>query len=368
MTTFELNHKPFWQIGKIGIACRLPLPLPFPAPAVVQTYQMALAEIERPGSSNPCSRQPLIAENYELKLTQSIRRLLAEIRKQDREPEPQASCFIQEAEEELYELMQARVDPPLDSIWVYTALRFRSRQHPKGDPLDLDSLAAAKRLFHLVSACSASCGSSKSIALLAPVVYEVYKVVVQLSGKDLALKREKKVVKEVKSLVEAILGHIAVCCGTGTEDLSVEAEAHLKTITPFVDLVGVWVDSNAALDSFLPLATAEVRERLSEGECEVGYLAGVVIAEAFLLKLCLNFRFGVSVSRKDLETELRSWAVGSITGFCNFYFFGLYSTLSLDLVIFFLLSIFKFHVKFCICSTLSTYAFLLYCRFFLCSY
>lgn len=331
---------------------------------------MALAEIQRPGSSNPCSRQPLVGENYELKLAQSIRRLLAEIRKQDHEPESQASRFVQEAEEELYELMQARVDPPLDSIWVYTALRFRSRQHPKGDPLDLDSLAAAKRLFHLVSACSASCGSSKSIALLAPVVYEVYKVVVQLSGEDMALKREKKVVKGVKSFVEAILGHIAVCCGTGTgkEDLSVEAEAHLKTVTPFVDLVGVWVDSNAALDSFLPLATAEVRERLSEGEYEVGYLAGVVIAEAFLLKLRLNFTFGVSISRKDLETELRSWAVGSITGFCNFYFFGLYSTLSLNLVILFLLSIFKLHVKFCICSTLSTYAFLLNCRFFLCSY
>lgn len=282
---------------------------------------MALAVIERPGSSNPCNRHPLIGESYELKLTQSIRSLLAEIRKQDHEPEFEPSRFIQE-EKELYEIIQARVDPPLDSIWVYTALIFRSREFPKNEPLDLlDRIAAAKRLFHLVSAFSASCGSSKSIALLAPVVYEVYKVVLQLSGKDLTSKREKKVMKEVKSLMEAILGHINVCCVTG-KDLSDEAEAGLKSITPFVDLVGVWMDSNVALESFLPLVTAEVRERLSEGECEVAYLAGVVIAEAFLLKLCLNFRFGVSGPREDVEKEARSWAVGSITGFCNFYFFG----------------------------------------------
>lgn len=282
---------------------------------------MALAVIERPGSSNPSNRHPLIGENYDLKLTQSIQSLLAEIRKQDHEPEFEPSRFIQE-EKELYELMQARVDSPLDSIWVYTALIFRSREYPKNEPLDLlDGIAAAERLFHLVSALSVSCVSSKSIALLAPVVYEVYKVVLQLSGKDLTLTREKKVMKEVKSLMEAILGHINVCCGTD-KDLSAEAEAGLKSITPFVDLVGVWTDSNVALESFLPLVTAEVRERLSEGECEVDYLAGVVIAEAFLLKLCLNFRFGVSGSREDLEKGARNWAVGSITGFCNFYFFG----------------------------------------------
>lgn len=267
---------------------------------------MASALIERSGSSsNP---YPLIGENYELKLSQSIRSLLGEIREKP-------THYIQD----FYELVQARVDPPLDSIWVYAALVFRSRQSPKTEALELDRIAAAEDLFRLVSACSASCGPSKSIALLAPVVCEVYKVIVDFSGvgKDLTLKRrDKKAMKKVKSLVEVILGYINVCC---SKDLSDE-EVGQKSITRFVDLVRLWMDPNAAFESFLPLVNSEVRTTLSAGECEVGYLAGVVIAEVFLLKLCLNFRFGGS--REDLEKELRSWAVGSITGFCNFYFFG----------------------------------------------
>ncbi|KAH7519177.1 hypothetical protein FEM48_Zijuj08G0008000 [Ziziphus jujuba var. spinosa] len=267
---------------------------------------MALALIERPGSSsNP---YPLISENYELKLTQSIRSLLAEVREKGHLP----THFI----EDFYGLMQARADPPLDSIWVYAALVFRSRETPKTEPLD--EIAAAEDLFHLVSACSAPCGSSKSIALLAPVVCLVHKVVVHLcgGGKDLTLnKRDKKAMKKVKSLVEVILGYISVCCG---KDFSDE-EVGQKSITRFVDLVRLWMDSNVEFESFLPLVNSEVRTRLCAGECEVGYLAGVVIAEVFLLKLCLNFRFGGS--REDLERDLRSWAVGSITGFCNFHFF-----------------------------------------------
>ncbi|KAM1727350.1 hypothetical protein ACFX12_018004 [Malus domestica] len=66
--------------------------------------------------------------------------------------------------------MQARVDPHLESIRFYAALIFRSRNHPKDDPLD--RVSAAEDLFQLQSMCSASCGSSKSVALLAPVVRE----------------------------------------------------------------------------------------------------------------------------------------------------------------------------------------------------
>lgn len=269
---------------------------------------MALALVQPGSSPNPKNLNPLIGESYNLKLSQLIQTLLAQLGKQT----TQSSKFVQE----FYELMQTRVDPPLESIWVYAALTFRRHCHPKDELLD--RIGAAKSLFQLISACSSSCSSSKSIALLASVVYEVYNVANELFGKDLESKREKKVLKEVKSLVEVILGYINMCC---SEDLVEEGELDCSNlVTPFSDLVCIWIDSNVGLQCFLPLVSGEVLKRLSKGRCGLGYLAGVVMVEVFLLKLCLNFQIGKS--KEDLEKELRTWAVGSITGFGNFYFFG----------------------------------------------
>lgn len=211
--------------------------------------------------------------------------------------------------------MQAQLDPSLESIWVYAGLTFRSRNSPKDDLLG--QISSSKDLFQLVSACSVSCGASKSIALLAPVVFEVYRVVVELFGKDSDLKKQRKAMREAKSLVEGILGYINVCC---CEDYGEQCDSvGSNMMTPFADLVHVWIDSNDGIECFLPLVSGEVCERLSVGGCGVRHLAGVVIAEVFLLELCLRFRAGTV--REELEKELRSWAVGSITGLGNFFFF-----------------------------------------------
>uniref|UniRef100_A0A2N9G4R7 Uncharacterized protein n=1 Tax=Fagus sylvatica TaxID=28930 RepID=A0A2N9G4R7_FAGSY len=271
---------------------------------------MALALMEHTNSTTPQNQlKPLIGKDYELKLNQSMQELLAEIHKET----PNFSSFIHI----FYELIQAKLDPPLESIWVYAGLTFRSRNLQKGDILD--RITASKDLFQLVSACSGSSGSLKSIALLAPVVFEVYKVVVELFGKDLASKREKKAMREVKSLVAVILGYVNVCCCKDSSDEC--GSVGLNLITPFADLVRVWIDSNDGIDSFLPLVSGEIRERISVGGCDgVVYIAGVVIAELFLLQLCLKFHAGIA--REELEKELKIWAAGSISGFQNFYFFG----------------------------------------------
>ncbi|KAK9275559.1 hypothetical protein L1049_022826 [Liquidambar formosana] len=252
----------------------------------------------------------LTNESYELTLNQSIQNLLHEHRKGISE----FSSFLSN----FYDLMQARVDPPLEAIWVYSALSFRSSNFKKDDALNRISIA--KDLFQLSSACSASCSSSKSVALLAPVVFEVYNSVVELLGKDLSLKREKKAMRAAVSLIEVILGFISVCCG---KDSSEEDGNWVGLIASFSDLVCLWMEGNGegkeGLDSFLPLAGEEVCRGLSEGGCDVSYLAGVVIAEAFLMRLCLNIRVGLA--RREMEKELRNWAVGSITGFRNYYFF-----------------------------------------------
>ncbi|XP_038880003.1 uncharacterized protein LOC120071696 [Benincasa hispida] len=270
---------------------------------------MALALVESMDSMNPLKKNPFLGENYEFTLAQSIQNVIAEIRK--------GNSGFSQFTEGFYELIQARADPPLESIWFYSALTFRSRGlNIKGD--FLERVAAMKVLFQLVSSCSAPCGSSKTIPLLSPVVSEVYKLIVDMLGKDLASKREKKAMREVKSLVEAILGFINLS-SCKDSDKNDDESLDFNLITPFVDLISVWTHPNEGLDQFLPLVSSEVRGEFSSGVCDVRRLAGVVIAETFLMKLCLDFNTGHS--RQDLEKDLRIWTVGSITRIRNFYFF-----------------------------------------------
>lgn len=219
----------------------------------------------------------------------------------------------------LYELMQAKINPPLESIWVYAALTCRSRSSTDDDPLN--KLSVIKDLFQLVSACSASCSSSKSIALLAPVVFEVYKVALELKRRDLSSKRQKKMMREIKSLVDAILGFISLCCSkylNGQTDVIDDSDLNL--IVSVKDLVSLWVDKNESLKSFLPLVNADICREIGEGVSDVNYLAGVVIVEVFWLKLWLSFRVGLA--GVELEKELKSCIVNSITKFQNIHFFG----------------------------------------------
>lgn len=270
---------------------------------------MALALVESMDSTNPLKRNPFLGENYEFTLAQLIQNVLAEFRN--------GNSGFSHFMEGFYELIQARADPPLESIWFYSALTFRSRSfNIKGD--FLERVAAMKVLFQLVCSCSAPCGSSKTIALLSPVVSEVYKLIVDMLEKDLDSKREKKAMREVKSLVEAILGFINLSLCKDSDKNGESLDFNLTT--PFVDLISIWTHPNEGLDQFLPLVSSEVRGEFSSGVCDVRRLAGVVIAETFLMKLCLDFNTGRS--RQDLEKDLRIWAVGSISRIKNFYFFG----------------------------------------------
>ena len=88
---------------------------------------------------------------------------------------------------------------------------------------------------------SASVCASKSIALLAPVVFVVHKAIVQLFGRELRLKRDKKTMREVESLVAVVLRYISFCCD---KKIYVEEPDSMNLILPFTDLTRVWVDMN----------------------------------------------------------------------------------------------------------------------------
>lgn len=252
----------------------------------------------------------LISENYNLTLAQSMQSVVAEVQKET----PNFTHFV----DIFYELMQAKIDPPLETIWVYVALSFRRLNFTDEDPLN--QLSVVKDLFQLISACSGSCGSSESIALLAPVAFQVYKVAVELKGRDLGSKRDKKVIRELKSLIDAILGFVIVCyCKNLNGQSDVISDNDLNPIVPVKYLFSLWMDKNGNLESFLPLVNADVFREICERECDVNHLAGVVVVEVFLLKFCLNFMVGDA--GKELEKELTSWVVSSITKIQNVYFF-----------------------------------------------
>ncbi|KAK2398073.1 hypothetical protein QL285_059577 [Trifolium repens] len=249
---------------------------------------------------------PLVGENYVLKLKNSMQDISSEISKES----PDFSLFV----DTFYELMQTKVDPPFDVIWVYAAIKFGCRKSVKVDTLD--QISAAKELFQLVSACSASVGGSKSVALLAPVVFMIHSVVKELFGKELRLKREKKAMKEVKSLVDLVLGYMSICCS------KISDEENLDLVLSFNDLACLWlVDTNVGFESLLPLVSSDVCGWVCEREFHVGYLGGAVMMEVFFLKLCLSF--SMELPRDELEMNLKIWSVGSISSFQNVYFFEL---------------------------------------------
>lgn len=263
---------------------------------------MALSVI-KPNTNSQKPNLPFLGKNYMLTLRESIQDLLKE------EKPPNLSHFIHI----FYELMQSKIDPPLETIWVYSALSFRSLKITNNDVPN--RLLLVKQLFQLVSGCSSPCSVLKSVALLAPVVFEFHKFVVELFGNELSGKRGKKVVKEVKSFIGVIMGYISSCY---SKVLSEENDSNL--IVSVADLASVWMDADEGLELFLPLVSAEMCEEISLLGCGVNYLAGIVIAEMLLVKLCVELRVG---SRGvELEKELRSWVVGSITGLRSFHFFG----------------------------------------------
>lgn len=251
---------------------------------------------------------PLAGENYALKLKHSMQELLSEISKKSPNLSPLVSTF--------YELMQAKVDPPFELIWAYAAINFRGRNEEKGDALD--KILVAKDLLQLLSACSASVCAAKSIVLLAPVVFVLHGVIVELLGRELRCKREKKAMREVKSLVDVVLGYISLSCHNKVYE---EESDSVRLIFPFTDLARLWVAMNDdAFESLLPLVSSDVCDWICSRGFHVDYLGGAIIMEVFFLKLCLSLH--LATSKEGLEMKLKSWAVSSISSFQNTYFLG----------------------------------------------
>uniref|UniRef100_A0A804NHP4 Uncharacterized protein n=1 Tax=Zea mays TaxID=4577 RepID=A0A804NHP4_MAIZE len=199
-------------------------------------------------------------------------------------------------------VLSAYPDPPLEAVWFFSALSFHDR------PDDLRSL------LQLLSAFTASSpGTAKPLALLAPVVSELF--------------HADKPRRETETLVEAVLSYISICSNRSAPSSTVGATADAVSLLPaFGELVKVWSvrysRERCPFQVLFPLAGDEARRELMKEGCSVDYLAGVVLAEAFLLRLCLKVQNATGVPRSELQKELKIWAVSSIPVFQNHRFFG----------------------------------------------
>ena len=152
---------------------------------------------------NPSSK-PLLPP-YHSMLTESITRFLTEYRKGVTEFNDFTSIFSR--------ILHAVPDPPLHLLWFYSALEFHtirlrtpkepSRTTPPPPPPPPSSLVVAKDLFQLLVSYSGCCGSMKRIGALAPLVFQLHRLVV----------REKGLKCEVRGLVEGLVGYCSIVCG-----------------------------------------------------------------------------------------------------------------------------------------------------------
>ncbi|VFQ87811.1 unnamed protein product [Cuscuta campestris] len=253
-----------------------------------------------------------LGKNYQSALDRSIQEFL------DSSGDPNSEKF-QSLSSNFQELLQCKLNPPLETIWFCSALDFRSSGSEETDRPS-KRLASIKDLFQLIVARSLSSNSWRSIVLIAPVIYELFRFISDLNSLELKSKKQKKLLEEVKDFVGSILGYVNIC----SEGLAGKFDATEGLIRPVVDLVDAWMgnvgESHAGLRQFFPLLSDSSVESINAGELQLTELAGLVIAEAFLLKLCFDLK--ECSSRKEVESEMRSWISCSITVLRNPFFHG----------------------------------------------
>ncbi|XP_057479025.1 uncharacterized protein LOC130766317 [Actinidia eriantha] len=219
-----------------------------------------------------------------------------------------------------FRLVHKMTDPPLEIAWFYSAVTFHSSvKSILEDPLKKSVVLAVKDLFQLLVSLSGPCNGLKRVALLAPVVYELYYLVFDCLKKGLCLKRE------IEGLVEGIVSYISLCCSNYSGDWH---NGLGNLAGAFVDLTRVWTVDRVGegcefgdnLRVFFPLVSDEICNGVSV-DCGVGYFAGVVMVEAFLLRLYL--KFGSTGLREDLQKDMQNCAGQTIKGFQNPHFFDM---------------------------------------------
>lgn len=212
-----------------------------------------------------------------------------------------------------FRLIQTMLDPPLEITWFYAAVTFHTakRNNPPSRVL------VAKDLLNLMISCSNLSSATKKIALLAPVVYDLYSIVCGEREIELCERME------AGKLVENMVGYVMVSAGAydyGNEDVECD-----NAVVCFEDLIRVWTTDRGggscsfgeSLRMFFPLLSDGIWKRMSPC-CGIWELAGIVLLEVFFLRLHMLFSSGMCT--EDVLKDTRDQAVETIKGFRNCYF------------------------------------------------
>lgn len=210
-------------------------------------------------------------------------------------------------------LVEGLTNPPIGIVWFYGVIVFQSYRPSSLPPPG--KLLVVEEVLELVNECSCLSSVLRKVAVVAPVVYLLYHLDLNFSAKDPLLR------EEIRIIVEGIVNDISICCSQyldegdqGSENLGVH----------ILDLIRIWTvgtvrDSEKinVLASFFPSLDSEFQPEVTV--C-LGYLAGVVMNEALLLRLRLKISLGID--KEDLLRNMLNVAIQTIKGFQNFYFIG----------------------------------------------
>ncbi|CAN8256600.1 unnamed protein product [Cochlearia groenlandica] len=200
-------------------------------------------------------------------------------------------------------------DPPLEIVWFYSAVRFHSSKLDSHE----DSVESAGSLFQLLVSLSDSFSAAKRLSLLSPLVYNLSRLVVTRR-------------RDALFLLERILSYVTMYCVQEEEE---EDDLVMVLGFSFADSIRVWVVDEAEVDCsvddcleifFMPFVSERLRKEIDSESCSVGYLAGIVASQVFLLSLCL--RFDSELSRIEVEKDLRESVFRMGSWFRNSYFVG----------------------------------------------
>ncbi|GJS65282.1 hypothetical protein Tco_0679846 [Tanacetum coccineum] len=194
--------------------------------------------------------------------------------------------------------------PPLEFTWFYSALAFHTAK-----PDSPNLVLTIKDLFNSLLSFRSDNGYLNQVSLVAPVIYQL------VTFKDQIVRFRSDVV----SLADGLVSYIVMCCEN--ENVNDVGGVEVGGGGGWVSVVPVWIADRVnercgrvdGLELFFPFTSGEIRKGVVDGECGMECLAGVVMVEAFLFRLCLVFGEG----RAEVEVckDVKSCAVQIIKGF-----------------------------------------------------
>lgn len=216
-------------------------------------------------------------------------------------------------------LLQVNDDSPLELIWSFAAVHLTESRPLAADSGVLVSetpsdggnaeilaedvgsrISIAKDLFQCFTACTAgkSCSGSTSIAALVPMIVilsEAVKEFSEHSNSKPLNKSEKKTLKNLKNLVAEVLGYVAICGRKNRCFFPLNLPRSLSCCIALLEFLKVrrtGKDSERSferdMEEFFPLTSPSIQAALLDEDCNVEYLASVVILETTLLRLVVE--------------------------------------------------------------------------------